>query len=284
MSIVFNSTHGYVSRDGYSLVHTSREYSKENVFIKDENQLMDLLKEKFGNSKKIDSLNYEFKDYLIKIVPYDNSLKDKCSGFVTVYNADGMFKFSAYIPRTYIEYQNLVNAIDYIFKFNPSLPYSVMEIFYPESYSADVNKAIFYKSGLTFALTYESMNDGSYIYTFRSQQARHNFFKSKDLFDLESTLNHLYLNDEQCIDKRIIELFPNKLLDVLIHFDGNVDYAYSNKFISINIRSIGSEYNLFIDGNIVDGQIKSIDELKQSIDRYIGSLQTKIDQLNWLMK
>lgn len=284
MSIVFNSTHGYVSRDGYSLVHTSRKYSKENVFIFDENQLMDLLKEKFGNSKKIDSLNYEFKDYLIKIVPYDNSLKDKCSGFVNVYVADGMFNFSAYIPRTYIEYQNLVNAIDYIFKYRPSMPYSVMEIFYPNSYAADVNKAIFYKNGLTFALTYESMNDGSYIYTFRSQQARHNFFKSKDLFDLESTLNHLYLNDEQCIDKHIIELFPNKLLDVLIHFDGTVDYTYSNKFISINIRSINGKYTLYIDGKIVGEQISSTIELKQSIDRYIGSLQTKIDQLKWLMK
>lgn len=283
MSIVFNSTHGYVSRDGYSLVHTSREYKKENVFIKDENQLMDLLKEKFGHSKKIDSLNYEFKDYLIKVVPYDNSLKDKCSGFVIVYSADGMFNFGAYIPRTYIEYQNLVNAIDYIFKFNPSLPYSVMEIFYPESYAADVNKAIFYKNGLTFSLTYEMINNEFY-YVFRSQQTRHNFVTSKDLFDLELTLNELYFNDEQHIDKRIIELFPNKLLGVLIHFDGNVDYSYSNKFISFNIRSINDKYTLYIDGKIVGEQISSTIELKQSIDRYIGSLQTKIDQLNWLMK
>lgn len=101
---------------------------------------------------------------------------------------------------------------------------------------------------------------------------------------MELTLNELYFNDEQHIDKRIIELFPNKLLGVLIHFDGNVDYSYSNKFISFNIRSINDKYTLYIDGKIVGEQISSTIELKQSIDRYIGSLQTKIDQLNWLMK
>ena len=282
MSIVFNSTHGYVSRDGYSLVHTSREYKKENVFIKDENQLMDLLKEKFGNSKKIDSLNYEFKDYLIKIVPYDNSLKDKGSGFVNVYAADGMFNFSAYIPRSYIEYQNLVNAIDYIFKYRPSLPYSVMEIFYPESYAADVNKAIFYKNGLKFALTYEKT---TYKYTVRSNQSHKSItINDYDKLSLERSLNELYQDDAARIDKRIISLFSNIILDIFIDLRGNVVYEYENKFISVSIRSFGNGYDLFIDGTFVKGQIKSLDELKHFIDLHIANLQTKIDQLKWLMK
>ena len=41
---------------------------------------------------------------------------------------------------------------------------------------------------------------------------------------------------------------------------------------------------LYIDNVLVNGMIKSISELKTEINRYIGNLQTKIDQLNWLMK
>ena len=198
MSIVFNSSHFHASSTGYKLESIARTYSKEEIYILDEAQIINLLLEKFSKGKKIDSLNYEFKDYFIKIVPYD-FLSDNVSGHVIVYTADRMFNFSTYIPRTYIEYQNLENAIDYIFTHNPSMPYRVMEIFYPLSYDENVNGAIFYKDGLTYSLTY----DRSY-YTFRSQQARHNFYKDTELNDINAVFKKLYLDDIQYINKNVL--------------------------------------------------------------------------------
>lgn len=278
MSIIFNSSHFHVCSTGYKLENVARTYYKEEIFILDETQLMNRLLEKFGRGKKIDSLNYEFKDYFIKIVPYD-SLSDKVSGYVSVYTADVMFKFSTYIPRTYIEYQNLENAIDYIFTHNPSMPYRVMEIFYPLSYSENVDEAIFYKNGLTYSLTY----DRSY-YTFKSQQTGHNFYKDTELNDINVIFKKLYLDDIQYINKNVLNLFPNIYFKILIDLSGKVSYHYDNKFISISINTIGNQFMLYIDNVLVNGMIESIFELKTEIDRYIGNLQTKIDQLKWLMK
>ena len=284
MSIIFNSSHFHVSSTGYKLENIARTYSKEEIFILDETQLMNRLLEKFGRGKKIDSLNYEFKDYFIKIVPYD-FLSDNVSGYVSVYTADGMFKFSTYIPRTYIEYQNLENAIDYIFTHNPSMPYRVMEIFYPLSYGENVDEAIFYKNGLKFALTYEKLhNKEIFNYIMRSKQAYHSFYRDKEIFDIDSVLDSLYEIDKKCVNYQLLEMFKNNNLDVHIDMSGYTRYSYSNKFISISIRSFTGEYDLFIDGNIVNGQIKSLDELKRFIDLHIANLQTKIDQLKWLMK
>lgn len=278
MSIIFNSSHFRANSAGYKLENVARTYSKEEIFILDETQLMNRLLEKFGRGKKIDSLNYEFKDYFIKIVPYD-FLSDNVSGYVIVHTADGTFNFNSYIPRTYIEYQNLENAIDYIFTHNPSMPYRVMEIFYPLSYGENVDEAIFYKNGLTYSLTY----DRSY-YTFKSQQARHNFYKDTELNDINTVFKKLYLDDIQHINKNVLNLFPNIYFKILIDLSGKVSYHYDNKFISISINTIGNQFMLYIDNVLVNGMIESISELKTEIDRYIGNLQTKIDQLKWLMK
>ena len=284
MSIIFNSSHIRASSTGYKLENVARTYSKEEIFILDETQLINLLLEKFGKGKKIDPLNYEFKDYFIKIVPYD-FLSDNVSGYVNVHTADGMFNFSTYIPRTYIEYQNLENAIDYIFKNNVQSSFRLLDIFYPKGTVENVDEAIFYKDGLKFALTYEKLhNKEIFNYIMRSKQAHHSFYRDKEIFDIDSVLDSLYEIDKKYVNYQLLEMFKNNNLDIHIDMSGYTRYSYSNKFISLSIRSFSSEYDLFIDGTIVNGQIKSLDELKRFIDLHIANLQTKIDQLKWMMK
>lgn len=284
MSIIFNSSHFHANSTGYKLENIARTYSKEEIFILDETQLMNLLLEKFGKGKKIDPLNYEFKDYFIKIVPYD-FLSNNVSGYVNVHTADGMFNFNTYIPRTYIEYQNLENAIDYIFKNNVQNSFRILDIFYPKGTVENVDEAIFYKDGLKFTLTYEKTYNKAYKYILQSNQSHKSItINDSDELTLEQSLNELYQDDVTHIDNSIIALFPNIILDIFIDLRGNVVYKYENKFISLSIRSFGNEYDLFIDGTFVKGQIKSLDELKRFIDIRIANLQTKIDQLKWLMK